>query len=176
MTNIKETVNIFLPLCLVMIFAILTGCGNDINAGPQPTTITIDSNADATGHVHNIQFVLTDFSNPPDTGMSYTSSVADNHSHTLELTKQQLSDVYGGLDLNANSSVAGAPAHSHVWTLHSGNILYTQNCERCHGASKLGTPASAISAAIAANKGGVMGSLSTLTAAQIQAISTSNSL
>src|ERR1700690_657945 len=111
MKNFKGTVSMFLALCLVMIFAILTGCGNDKNAGPQPTTITIDSNADATGHVHNIQFVLTDFSNPPDTGMSYTSSVVDSHSHILELTKQQLSDVYGGLDLNVSSSFAGVPAH-----------------------------------------------------------------
>jgi hypothetical protein len=179
MKNIKIVVSAFLTFCLVLTCAILTGCGSgeddEENAGPQPSTITISSNADATGHVHNIQFILNDFSNPPGAGAAYTSTVTDGHSHDLTLTNAQLSDIYGGQNMDATSSVAGAPAHSHVWTLHSGNILYKQNCERCHGSGKLGTSANQISAAIAADKGG-MGDLSFLTPAQIQAISTANSL
>jgi mono/diheme cytochrome c family protein len=54
-----------------------------------------------------------------------------------------------------------------------GAALYTQDCAGCHGAlassSKRGATAAEIQAAIAANRGG-MGSLSGLTAAQIQAI------
>ena len=180
MKNIKITISMFLTLCLMMSFAVMTGCGNgeddeEGNAGPQPSTITIASNADATGHVHSIQFILNDFSNPPDAGVSYTSTVTDGHSHDLTLTSTQLADVYGGRNMDATSSVAGDPAHSHVWTLHSGNILYKQNCESCHGSGKLGTPANKISAAISDNKGG-MGKLSFLTPEQIQAISTANSL
>jgi hypothetical protein len=179
MKNIKLSVIMLLTLCLVMTSAILTGCGDsendEENEGPQPTTITFASNADATGHAHNIQFRLNDFSNPPPAGVTYTSSVTDGHSHNLPLTNEQLSDVYGGQNMDATSSVAGAPAHSHVWTLHSGNILYKQNCERCHGSGKLGTPANQISSAIDEDKGG-MGDLSFLTAEQIQAISTANSL
>lgn len=178
MKNIKKTVSIILTLCLVMTFAILTGCGendDEGNAGPQPSTITLASNADTTGHVHNIQVILNDFSNPPDTGVSSTSTVTDGHSHNLALTKVQLSDVYGGQNIDGTSSLVGTPAHSHVWTLHSGNILYKQNCESCHGSNKLEEPANQTSAAIAGNKGG-MGNLSFLTPAQIQAISTANSL
>lgn len=50
-----------------------------------------------------------------------------------------------------------------------GAALYAQYCAGCHGNSKKGRPASAISAAIAADRGG-MGSLSFLTADQIAAI------
>ncbi|MFL5262515.1 MAG: c-type cytochrome [Anaeromyxobacteraceae bacterium] len=54
-----------------------------------------------------------------------------------------------------------------------GAALYTQSCAGCHGAlatsSKRGATAAQIQAAIAANRGG-MGSLSGLTAAQLQAI------
>ncbi len=178
MQKIKITVTVLLTICLMMTFAILTSCGendNEEHAGPQPSTIKIVSNADNTGHVHEIEFTLNDFSNPPAAGASYTSTVADGHSHNVTLTNSQLTEVYGGQDMDVTSSVAGSPPHSHAWTLHSGNILYKQNCEKCHGSGKLGTPASQISGAIAANRGG-MGSLSFLTPAQIQAISTANSL
>lgn len=47
--------------------------------------------------------------------------------------------------------------------------LYDANCLSCHGSAKLGSSATAISAAIASNTGG-MGSLSFLTAAQINSI------
>jgi mono/diheme cytochrome c family protein len=52
-----------------------------------------------------------------------------------------------------------------------GAALYSQYCSGCHGNSKKGRPASAIQGAIDSNRGG-MGSLSFLTPAQIQAIST----
>ncbi|MHB8846403.1 MAG: c-type cytochrome [Nitrospirota bacterium] len=56
-----------------------------------------------------------------------------------------------------------------------GATLYAGNCSSCHGSlaasSKKGATAAAIQAAIAANTGG-MGSLSSLTALQIQAIAT----
>ena len=179
MKNIKLTVSMLLTLCFVMASAILTGCGGEDDdeghEGPQPTAITIASNADATGHGHDMQLILNDFSSPPAGVTSYTSTATDAHTHDLTLTNTELADVYGGQNMDATSSVAGAPAHSHVWTIHSGNILYKQNCERCHGSDELGTSAGRISAAIAADRGG-MGDLSFLTPAQIQAISTSNSL
>ncbi|ACH38895.1 lipoprotein cytochrome c [Citrifermentans bemidjiense Bem] len=52
-----------------------------------------------------------------------------------------------------------------------GQALYTQYCNGCHGSAKLGKTAVAIQGAINANTGG-MGSLSTLTAAQVAAIAT----
>ena len=53
--------------------------------------------------------------------------------------------------------------------LPNGTALYNQYCSGCHGSSKLGKSASAIQNAIKSNKGG-MGSLKSLTAAQITAI------
>jgi mono/diheme cytochrome c family protein len=50
-----------------------------------------------------------------------------------------------------------------------GAALYTQYCSGCHGNSKKGSSASNIASAIASNRGG-MGSLSSLTAAQLAAI------
>ena len=51
-----------------------------------------------------------------------------------------------------------------------GAALYTQYCSGCHGNAKKGSSVSAIQGAISTNRGG-MGSLSSLTTAQIQAIS-----
>ncbi|MBI3563062.1 MAG: c-type cytochrome [Gammaproteobacteria bacterium] len=57
-----------------------------------------------------------------------------------------------------------------------GATLYANNCQSCHGAlatsTKLNRTAAQIQTAIAGNAGGVMGSLSGLTATQIQAIAT----
>lgn len=51
-----------------------------------------------------------------------------------------------------------------------GTALYNQYCSGCHGNSKKGSSASAIQNAINSNRGG-MGSLKSLTPAQVQAIS-----
>jgi mono/diheme cytochrome c family protein len=51
-----------------------------------------------------------------------------------------------------------------------GAALYNQHCSGCHGSSKQGKSVSAIQNAISSNTGG-MGSLKSLTAAQISAIS-----
>ncbi len=51
-----------------------------------------------------------------------------------------------------------------------GAALYNANCASCHGTGKRGKSVSAIQSAIASNRGG-MGSLSTLTTAQLTAIS-----
>lgn len=66
-----------------------------------------------------------------------------------------------------------------VSTSVDGAALYTNNCASCHGplatSTKRGRSSSQISAAIAANTGG-MGSLSGLTSVQIEAISTALSV
>lgn len=60
-------------------------------------------------------------------------------------------------------------------TTANGTTLYASNCANCHGAlassGKMGTTAARIQSAISGNTGG-MGSLSALSAADIQAIST----
>ncbi len=64
----------------------------------------------------------------------------------------------------------GSPVLSHSCTYVDGEALYTQYCSGCHGSSKKGSSVTAITDAINNNVGG-MGSLKTLTAAQIAAIS-----
>jgi len=65
------------------------------------------------------------------------------------------------------AAIASASAPAPVL---DGAALYATYCNSCHGASKRGKTVAAIQGAIAANRGG-MGSLSTLTTAQITAIS-----
>ncbi len=75
---------------------------------------------------------------------------------------------------------AGSMSNFYLWRtsfdaeLIGGTTLYAQNCSGCHGSivtsTKLGRSSYEIQEAITANAGGVMGSLSYLTAAQIEAI------
>lgn len=64
----------------------------------------------------------------------------------------------------------GTPVLSQSCTYIDGAALYTQYCSGCHGTSKKGSSASSIQNAINNNIGG-MGSLKSLTPAQIAAIS-----
>jgi len=66
------------------------------------------------------------------------------------------------------------PTDPTVPTAPDGALLYADNCESCHGSlatsEMLGKTATQIQDAIDSNKGGKMGSLSTLTKEQVQAI------
>ena len=78
------------------------------------------------------------------------------------------------LTSSPSGCTGGAPVTTQACTVTpppvlDGAALYQQYCAGCHGNSKLGSSASAISGAIASNRGG-MGSLSSLTSAQIAAI------
>jgi hypothetical protein len=70
---------------------------------------------------------------------------------------------------SAGESVASAQATATTSTPAPTWALYNQYCSGCHGTSKQGRPVSAIQTAIGNNTGG-MGSLSSLTSAQITAI------
>jgi mono/diheme cytochrome c family protein len=85
----------------------------------------------------------------------------ENESGNNQRRKTQQSD---------DNNVVNTPAPTTGTTSSSdGTALYNQYCAGCHGAGKRGSSASAIQSAINSNKGG-MGSLKSLTAAQITAI------
>lgn len=85
------------------------------------------------------------------------------------LTSAQVQAIAGVLAVQTTPTPPPPP------TTTDGATLYTQNCSSCHGAlassTKAGRTAAQISAAIA-NPSYPMGSLSSLTAAQVQAIAT----
>ena len=101
---------------------------------------------------------------PPPTCTSFTysawSACMSNNTQTRTVISSSPSGCTGG-----------TPVLTQSCTYIDGEALYTQYCSNCHGNSKKGSSPSNIQNAINNNTGG-MGSLSFLTPAQIQAIST----
>ena len=52
---------------------------------------TVDNN-----HDHSLCVPTTDFTNPPTTGMTYTTSINQGHYHTVTLTQTQLQTINSG--------------------------------------------------------------------------------
>jgi hypothetical protein len=104
---------------------------------------------------------------PPVTCASFTYSAWATCSASGTQTRTVTSSAPAGC-------TGGSPVLSQACTPPppplDGGALYTQYCSSCHGNGKKGSSVSAIQNAISSNRGG-MGSLSGLTAAQIQAIS-----
>ena len=58
----------------------------------------------ANNHTHTVCVPTTDLTNPPASGASYTTSIALGHSHTVALTQQQLQSINGGQSVTVTST------------------------------------------------------------------------
>jgi mono/diheme cytochrome c family protein len=128
--------------------------------GTQSRTVTASTPAGCTGTP-----VLTQactYVPPPPATCSYTYSAWGACQSTSTQSRTVTASTPAGC--------TGTPVLTQACTFIDGKALYTQYCSGCHGTSKLGSTASAIQAAIDANRGG-MGSLKFLTPDQIAAIS-----
>jgi hypothetical protein len=90
------------------------GGGDATPAAPAPG-FDIASSPDNTGHSHLVRILDADLAAPPAGGVIYTST--GSHTHTVPLTQQQLTDINNGLSVTVISSLGGAPAHTHTWTI-----------------------------------------------------------
>jgi hypothetical protein len=108
---------------------ILAGCSSSYgsygsgNAGPDAATcngVGGDSTV-AEAHQHSICVPTTDLTAPPAAGLTYTSSLFAEHTHTLALTSDQLAQIQAGQSVTVASASAIDPldgaAHTHNWTL-----------------------------------------------------------
>jgi mono/diheme cytochrome c family protein len=102
------------------------------------------------------------------------AAIAGNFGGMGRFSTLSAADIQSIADaLSGTTTPAAAPVTTPTT---EGATLYGSNCSGCHGplasSSKLGRTATQIQAAITNNAGGVMGSLSSLSATQVQAIAT----
>jgi mono/diheme cytochrome c family protein len=86
----------------------------------------------------NIPFVDVSAA-PADAGYQYRSDSVSGHSHVIALSKQQTIDLNNGMQLVLTSSApSSGAAHTHIWTIQGGGVLYEKNCYNCHSNAKRG--------------------------------------
>lgn len=123
--------NVFILSLICFSLCILSlGCGDDtVIQSPTPTPtvvlptvtptsipqsgITVKSTT-VSGHAHDVFLILSDLSTPSAIGVTYTASTVNEHNHIVTLTKDELTNIYNGLEVSLVSSVING--HSHYWT------------------------------------------------------------
>ena len=92
------------------------GCGDDDSpAGPNATSWTVTSNADATSHSHTVSLLCSQLTSAGD--VVYTTSAAGGgHTHSVTLTPAKLASIAAG-DSVTQASDADGTFHGHTWTI-----------------------------------------------------------
>ena len=68
------------------------------------------------GHFHRATIPARDIADPPPGGAGYVSTTDSGHAHVVQITETQLIDLQQrGTVVSVESSVAGDPAHSHLF-------------------------------------------------------------
>ena len=92
------------------------------NPNPGPNTSGGCDGIDATStvvdaHDHMVCVLTSDLTNPPAAGVTYTSTNASGHTHSVTLTHDQLAAVEAGTEVTVTSSVAvdtyNGQSHTH---------------------------------------------------------------
>lgn len=129
-------------LSLVSITALLSGCGESESNAPavKLTASTVTSQTDATSHTHTVTIPFVDISaSPADATYQYRSDITNNHSHVIALSRQQMIDIYNGMQVTLTSSSPDAGTdHTHTWFIRGGDMLYDKFCYNCHSNGKRG--------------------------------------
>lgn len=122
--------------------AMLTGCGekSEENIPAEKLTASAVISEISSGHGHNVEIPFTDITPTPTADLfQYRSSDNTGHSHVIALSKQQMIDLNNGMRLTVISSApSSGAAHTHIWNLFGGNVLYDKNCYNCHTNDKRG--------------------------------------
>jgi len=89
---------------------VLTACGGGGDGGSPdaPASFTVQSGGQM--HSHQITVVCSDLSG---SGVTYTSTVADAHSHTVTLSAGDLATVAGG----GTATITTTDLHTHTWAV-----------------------------------------------------------
>ncbi len=132
----------FCAFILMGLLFLIFGCGETETNVPSTKLIAsmVTSSADSTTHSHSITIPFIDISASPVSDIFQYRSVASNsHSHVVAITKQQMIDINNGMKLALTSSTSDSGiAHTHVWDIQGGSLLYEKNCYNCHTNDKRG--------------------------------------
>lgn len=156
-----------------------------LSSAPTPTVPAIPTGVSATGGANQVSLVWAAVSGATSYNVYYATTAGVTKANGIKVTNAATPYKQTGLAagtsyyfiITAVNSVGESAASSQVTATATapavldGLALYNANCVSCHGTAKLGKSAAATQGAITANTGG-MGTLSSLTTAQIAAIAT----
>lgn len=89
------------------------GSGSDNCDGAGATSSVAD------GHSHTVCVASSDLMDPPASGGTYMTSSAEGHTHELELSTEELTQIAGGMKVTVMTTVV--ESHSHNFTLSESN-------------------------------------------------------
>jgi mono/diheme cytochrome c family protein len=154
---------------------------------PAPTVPAIPTGVSVTGGANQVSVSWSTVSGATSYNLYYATTTGVTKANGIKVTNATAPYTQNALAagtsyyfiVTAVNSAGEGAASSQVTAATTapvvldGLALYNSNCVSCHGTAKLGKSAAAIQGAITANIGG-MGSLSSLTTAQIAAIATTS--
>jgi hypothetical protein len=126
---------LILSAAAIIMTTMITGCGETGDNIPavKLTASAIVSDL-SNGHGHNVEMPFPDISSVPAADLfQYRSSDNTGHSHVIALSRQQMIDLNNGMRLTVISSTSSSgTAHTHIWNLLGGSVLYDKYCYNCH--------------------------------------------
>jgi len=130
-------------LTFFVISTLVTSCGGDSETNEPSDLLTassVTSLADITAHVHSVSIPFIEISAATAaTDFQYRSDLANDHSHVIALSPQQMIDVNNGMVVEVTSSSPDAGVdHTHEWSIQGGDLLYEKFCYNCHSNGKRG--------------------------------------
>jgi hypothetical protein len=91
---------------------VLSACKNSTPTTPTtPSTSKTFTSSVAESHTHTVAIARAEIDSPPAGGISRDTSITSGHSHTFAMTQADLATVAGGGSVNVNTSTE-APAYS----------------------------------------------------------------
>lgn len=70
----------------------------------------------AQGHTHSVTIQRSEIENPPENGISRSTSLSGGHTHTFSMTQQQLQNVNAGETVKVTDSVVSGHSHEYEIT------------------------------------------------------------
>lgn len=104
----RELLSRSTALLLVPVVGAISGCASSSggsSGGPAGSCDGVFETSTVTdNHTHTLCVPTTDLTSPPAAGMTYTTSIALNHSHTVMLTQAQLETIESGGSVTVTTS------------------------------------------------------------------------
>ncbi len=88
----------------LVLLPVAAGCSSSSSDGSGACDGVSSTSSVANNHTHTVCVPTTDLTSPPAAGKSYTSSNDFGHTHTVTLTQQQLQSINGGQSVTVTST------------------------------------------------------------------------
>ena len=134
--NLKKTV---VPIVILALTTLLTGCGEkgETNAPAVALTASTVASTTVSAHAHSVTIPFGDVSPAPGNVIQYRSDTVNGHSHVIAFSIQQMIDLNNGMQVSlVSSDPSSGAAHTHIWSIQGGSVLYEKNCFNCHSNDK----------------------------------------